>query len=139
MSISSEQVRSTKSRPYRMTKRAESVDDTRRQIHRGSRAAPRDHQPGRDPHRRRGRGSGRHAPDRLPPFADIDALFSACRAHFRTENPIPDPAAWAGIAGLEPRARAALSAMYAWFAEHGEELFPIYRDLTTMPRSTQAR
>ena len=27
--------------------------------------------------------------------------------------------------------------MYGWYRDHGAELFPIYRDMASMPRSTQ--
>ena len=31
----------------------------------------------------------------------------------------------------------AFSQLYAWYGEHGEELYPIYRDAPSMPRTTQ--
>lgn len=70
-------------------------------------------------------------------FEDMDALFAACRTHWEAANPIPDPGTWIGISGLEPRARAAFAAMYAWFADHAEALQPLYRDLETMPAVTR--
>lgn len=72
-------------------------------------------------------------------FADLDVLFEACRAHWRAENPPPNAAAWLDVPELEPRARRALGELYAWFREHAEELFPIYRDMTSMPLSSQER
>ncbi len=70
-------------------------------------------------------------------FADLDVLFEACRAHWRAENPPPDARLGPETRGLEARARRALTELYAWYHEHADELFPIYRDLTTMPMSTQ--
>ncbi len=70
-------------------------------------------------------------------FADLDELFDACRSHWYTTNPLPDATAWRSIPGLEDRARRAFSELYGWYREHGAELFPIYRDMATMPRSTQ--
>ena len=70
-------------------------------------------------------------------FSDLDVLFEACRAHWRAENPPPDPRLWAETPGLEARARRGLTEFYAWYREHAEELFPIYRDMTTMPPSSQ--
>ena len=70
-------------------------------------------------------------------FPDLDVLFRACRAHWRSQNPPPDASAWAATPGLEARARRALTEIYAWFREHGDELFPIYRDLSTSPLSSQ--
>jgi AcrR family transcriptional regulator len=72
-------------------------------------------------------------------FADLDVLFEACRAHWRAENPPPDISAWTGIANLEARARIALTRLYGWFREHADELFPIYRDFSSMPESSRER
>lgn len=70
-------------------------------------------------------------------FADLDALFEACRGHWRAQNPPPDPIAWGAIPDLEERARRALGELYRWYLAHGDELFPIYRDKAAMPVSTQ--
>jgi AcrR family transcriptional regulator len=70
-------------------------------------------------------------------FPDFDGLFAACRAHWRAENPPPDATAWAEIDDLERRTRRALSELYAWYRAKAEALFPIYRDLTTMPLTSQ--
>lgn len=70
-------------------------------------------------------------------FADLDVLFEACRAHWRAQNPPPDPRLWAELFGLEARVRRGLTEFYAWYREHADELFPIYRDMTTMPLSSQ--
>ena len=72
-------------------------------------------------------------------FADLDVLFEACRAHWRAENPPPDAAGWAAIPELEARVSTALTRLYGWYREHAEELFPIYRDISTMPLSSQTR
>jgi AcrR family transcriptional regulator len=70
-------------------------------------------------------------------FPDFDGLFAACRAHWRAENPPPDARAWAEIDDFERRARRALTELYAWYRAKAEALFPIYRDLTTMPVTSQ--
>jgi AcrR family transcriptional regulator len=70
-------------------------------------------------------------------FPDLDVLFQACRAHWRSQNPPPDAEAWLATPDLEARARRALAELYAWFHEHVEELYPIYRDLSTSPLSSQ--
>ena len=72
-------------------------------------------------------------------FSDLDVLFEACRAHWRAENPPPDVRTWSEIPDLETRTREALTRLYGWFHEHAEELFPIYRDMTSMPQSSQDR
>ena len=70
-------------------------------------------------------------------FSDLDELFDACRRHWYTTNPLPDATAWRAIPDLERRAHRAFTELYGWYREHGTELFPIYRDMATMPRSTQ--
>jgi AcrR family transcriptional regulator len=70
-------------------------------------------------------------------FADQDQLFAACMAHWVARNPAPEAAAWPEVPSLRDRARKALTETYVWYAEHGEELWPIYRDFGAMPRSTQ--
>jgi AcrR family transcriptional regulator len=70
-------------------------------------------------------------------FADLDALFAACRAHWSARNPRPDAAAWAAIPGLEERAQLALGELYGWYRDHADELFPINRDAGAMPLSAQ--
>jgi len=72
-------------------------------------------------------------------FPDLDTLFEACRAHWRDENPPPDVTAWADVPRLEDRARRAFSELYAWYAEHAIELFPIYRDIDVSPASSRER
>jgi AcrR family transcriptional regulator len=70
-------------------------------------------------------------------FGDLDALFEACRGHWRAQNPPPDASPWRAIPDLETRARQALGGLYAWYREHADELSPIYRDMTAMPLSAQ--
>ena len=70
-------------------------------------------------------------------FGDLDALFAACRGHWRALNPSPDPVLWSAIPDLETRARTALGGWYAWYRERVDELTPIYRDAASMPLSAQ--
>jgi AcrR family transcriptional regulator len=70
-------------------------------------------------------------------FRDQDELFDACRRHWYTLNPPPEASAWASIPRLEDRARLAFSELYGWFRMHGAELYPIYRDMASMPQSAQ--
>ena len=133
----SERVRSTKSRPYRMRKRAELVDQTRRRI---TEAAVRLHTTVGPANTSISTVAEEAGVTRLTVyrhFADQDELFDACRRHWYTANPLPDTEGWRAIPALEDRARRAFSDMYGWYRDHGAELFPIYRDMATMPRSTQ--
>lgn len=130
-------MRSSKSRPYRMGRRAELVDQTRERI---TAATARLHTtvgPANTSVASIAEEAGVTRLTVYRHFADLDVLFEACRAHWRAENPPPDPRVWAEIGGLEPRAQRALTELYAWYREHAEELFPIYRDMTTMPATSQ--
>ncbi len=127
----------SKSRPYRMRRRAELVDQTRLRI---IEAAMRLHTtvgPGETTIA----GVAAEADvTRLTiyrHFPEIESLFAACRAHWRALNPAPDTEAWRAIPDLEQRAGTALGQLYRWFGEHGDELFPIYRDAGSMPLPAQ--
>jgi AcrR family transcriptional regulator len=130
---------STKARPYRMQRRAEQVDATRDRI---TAATARLHTtvgPANTSVAAIAEEAGVTRLTVYRHFADLDVLFEACRAHWRAENPPPDISAWTGIPDLETRARTALSRLYGWFRDHADELFPIYRDFSSMPASSQER
>lgn len=130
-------MRSTKTRPYRMTRRAELVDETRQRI---TEATARLHTSVGPANTSVAAIAEEADVTRLTVyrhFPDLDVLFQACRAHWRSQNPPPDAGAWPQTLGLEARARRALTEIYAWFHDHADELFPIYRDLSTSPLSSQ--
>lgn len=132
-------MRITKSRPYRMRRRAELVDQTRQRI---TEAAARLHTsvgPAHTSIASIAEAAGVTRVTVYRHFADLDVLFEACRAHWRDQNPPPDASRWLGITELEPRVHLALTGLYSWFREHAEELFPIYRDSSTMPPAAQDR
>jgi len=130
-------MRLTKSRPYRMSRRADLVDQTRQRI---TAAAAHLHTtvgPANTSIAAIAEEAGVTRLTVYRHFADLDVLFAACRAHWRAQNPPPDARAWPETPGLEARARRALTQIYAWYREHAKELFPIYRDLTALPLSSQ--
>jgi AcrR family transcriptional regulator len=126
-----------KSRPYSMSRRAELVDQTRLRI---VEAAMRLHTTV-GPAETSIAGVAQEADvTRLTVyrhFPEIESLFVACRAHWRALNPAPDTDAWRAIPDLRQRAGIALGQLYRWFGEHGDELFPIYRDAGSMPLPAQ--
>lgn len=71
-------------------------------------------------------------------FEDQDALFEACMGHWFATNPPPDIEAWRALEPMAARAHRAFGELYTWYRDHGEELFPIYRDETAMPESARA-
>jgi AcrR family transcriptional regulator len=73
-------------------------------------------------------------------FTDLERLFEACRGHWLALHPPPDPGAWTAIDDLETRARSAFAALYGWYRENADDLFPITRDEMSMPAGArQAR
>jgi AcrR family transcriptional regulator len=73
-------------------------------------------------------------------FPSKDDLFQACMTHWRSLHSPPDPDRWRTIPDFEPRLRSALDELYAWYADNGDDLHPIYRDAAHTPESNrQAR
>lgn len=70
-------------------------------------------------------------------FADLDALFAACTAHWDAQNPRPDATLWSAIPDLEPRARRAFEAIYGWHRDHAEAMAPIHRDVAALPETAR--
>jgi AcrR family transcriptional regulator len=48
-------------------------------------------------------------------FPDEESLFAACSAHWRAENPPPDPQRWAAIEDPGARLETALGELYAFY------------------------
>lgn len=130
-------MRITKSRPYRMQRRAELVEETRQRITEATARLHTSVGPANTSVAAIAAEAGVTRVTVYRHFADLDVLFEACRAHWRAENPPPNASAWPETPDLETRAHGALTELYAWFREHAEELFPIYRDMSTMPPSAQ--
>lgn len=70
-------------------------------------------------------------------FPSMDELFTACMTHWRGIHPPPDVDRWRGIPDFEARLRTALLQLYTWYAENGEDLYPIYRDAAHTPESNR--
>jgi len=68
----------------------------------------------------------RHFPDEL-------ALFSACDAHWRESNPVPDLASWEAIDDPGERLRTALDELYAFYRRTERMMENLHRDEVTMP------
>ena len=106
---------SVQKRPYRMTRRAELEDQTRRRITESTVALHEQLGPARTSisavaERARVRRSTvyRH-------FPDEEALFAACSSHWRAANPPPDARTWAAIEDPAERTETALRELYAFY------------------------
>lgn len=66
-------------------------------------------------------------------FPDERTLFEACAGHWRTQNPAPDPSAWAAVEDPEERLRIALTAIYVFFRKTEGMTGNLLRDLPDSP------
>ncbi|MDQ6878043.1 MAG: TetR/AcrR family transcriptional regulator [Candidatus Dormibacteraeota bacterium] len=65
-------------------------------------------------------------------FPDEAALFDACSAHWRAQNPPPDTDAWAAIRSPDDRLRVALNELHTFY-ERTEQMYDnLFRDETTV-------
>ena len=66
-------------------------------------------------------------------FADEEALFGACSAHWIASHPLPDLAEWAAVDDPAERLRIALAELYAWYARGEYMLENTIRDAALVP------
>jgi AcrR family transcriptional regulator len=66
-------------------------------------------------------------------FPEERDLFAACGAHWRAENPPPDPAPWAAITDPQERLITALSAIYGWYRANEGMIGNTERDAPALP------
>jgi len=69
----------------------------------------------------------------LTSFADEEALFGACSAHWLASNPPPDVEAWGQVADPEERLELALSQLYAYYRRTEGMLDKLLRDAPAVP------
>src|SRR5215213_3342574 len=120
-------------RPYRMTKRADMIDRTKERI---AAAAVEQHLsvgPSRTSISSIAEAAGVTRLTVYRHFADMDEVFGACMAHWLSRHPQPDVGPWMAIDGFEPRARRALTDLYRWYGDVGHVLYPVYRDIDSVP------
>src|SRR4051794_7879130 len=66
-------------------------------------------------------------------FADDEALFGACSAHWSAENPPPDISRWEKVADTDERLELALAELYAYYHRAGGMLDKCLRDEAAVP------
>ena len=132
-------MRSPESRPYRMRRRAEQMDQTRQRI---VEATVQLH------------GSVGPAATTIAAIADLakvtrltvyrhfpdeTVLFNACSAHWLSQQQPPDPDAWAQIDDPATRLRAGLADLYRFCRAGAGMLALVYRDFAALPETHQQR
>jgi len=66
-------------------------------------------------------------------FADEEALFEACSAHWYAQHPPPRIETWAAIADPAERLVVALGELYTWYRGASPMLDLVIRDQTLVP------
>ena len=93
---------SDQKRPYRMKRRAELEEETRRRITESAVALHEELGPAQTSISAIADRAGVRRSTVYRHFRDEEELFDACSSHWRSENPPPDVGAWAAIDDHEP-------------------------------------
>lgn len=124
-------------RPYRMRRRAESQDDTRRRIAESAVALHATLGPARTSISAVAEHAGVRRATVYRHFPDEAALFEACTAHWAAANPAPDLATWAAIDAPDARFGVALHELYTYYRKTEPMLDNLHRDEPTVPLVAQ--
>ena len=124
---------SDQKRPYRMTRRAELEEQTRRRITESAVALHEELGPARTSISAIAERAGVRRSTVYRHFPNEDALFAACSSHWRAANPPPDPSAWAAIEDPAERTETALRELYAFYARTQGMYASLLRDEPLVP------
>ena len=122
-----------KPRSYRMQRRAESQEQTRRRITESAVELHGTVGPSRTSISAVAARAGVRRSTVYRHFPDEAALFDACSAHWAAANPPPELGAWSTIDNPDERLRGALSELYAFYRRTEPMLENLFRDETTVP------
>jgi AcrR family transcriptional regulator len=124
---------SDETRPYRMRRRAELEEETRRRIAASAAELHEEVGPARTTISGVAERAGVRRSTVYRHFPDEEALFAACSAHWGAANPPPDPGVWAGVEDPAARTAAALGELYAYFARTEGMYASLLRDEPLVP------
>jgi AcrR family transcriptional regulator len=119
---------------YKLKKRAERQENTRRRIARATLELHETIGPSLTTRSAIAERAGVGRPTVYSHFPDDLSLGMACSSLEMSENPLPDPGPWEEISDPEGRLRVALTELYAYFRRRERLWANIFRDLE-MPRS----
>jgi AcrR family transcriptional regulator len=122
------------SRPYRMKRRAESQEQTRRRITESAAELHGTLGPSRTSISAVAEHAGVRRSTVYRHFPDEEALFDACSAHWAAANPPPDLGAWAAIEDPDERLRVALEELHGFYSRAERMLDNLFRDETIVPQ-----
>ncbi len=115
-------------RPYRMKKRAELEEATRRRITESAVALHGTVGPARTSVSALAEHAGVRRSTVYRHFPDEASLFAACAAHWMAANPVPEIEAWAAIEDPDTRLRVALAALYPYYRRTAAMMENLIRD-----------
>lgn len=124
---------SDQKRAYRMTRRAELEEETRRRITESAVALHEQVGPARTSITAIAERAGVRRSTVYRHFADEDALFDACSTHFRSLNPPPDLRNWSEIGDPAARTETGLGELYAFYGRTHAMYESLFRDETLVP------
>jgi AcrR family transcriptional regulator len=122
-----------KTRPYRMQRRAESQQQTRLRITESAVELHGTLGPSRTSISAVAAHAGVRRSTVYRHFADEEALFDACSAHWGAANPPPDLGAWSAIEDPDERLGIALAELYAFYGRAEPMLENLFRDEEIVP------
>jgi AcrR family transcriptional regulator len=137
--VEEQQSASTTRATYRMTRRAQQVDETRRRIVSATVGLHGTLGPANTTVSAIAEAAGVTRVTVYRHFPDQDALFSACTSHWAAQQRMPDVAGWREIPTPEGRARAALTDLYRFFSDAEPMLTRSSRDREALPDFVRAR
>jgi AcrR family transcriptional regulator len=129
----SEHRRSAKSRSYQMRKRAEQIDQTRQRIIDAAVHLHGTVGPAETTIAGIAREAGTTRLTVYRHFADEEAIFAACSAHWLSRQVPPKPGEWVEIADPIERVRVGLTDLYRFYRDGESMLTRIHRDLAALP------
>jgi AcrR family transcriptional regulator len=121
------------SRPYRMKRRAESQQETRRRITESAVELHGTLGPSKTSMSAIAAHAGVRRSTLYRHFPDDAAVFDACTAHWAAANPPPDLSAWSEVKDPEERLTVALGELYSFYEQTEGMLGNLFRDELTMP------
>ncbi len=119
-------------RPYRMKRRAELEQRTRRRITESAVALHGTVGPAHTSISAVAELAGVRRSTVYRHFPDEVALFTACTSHWMAANPVPDIQSWAAIESPDERLRSALEELYAHYRRTERMMDNVLRDEATM-------
>jgi AcrR family transcriptional regulator len=124
---------SDQKRPYRMKQRAEAQEATRLRITESAVELHSTFGPSQTTMAAVAEHAGVRRSTLYRHFADEEALFDACSAHWYVQHPPPDIEAWSDIGDPGERLVGALTELYGWYRTASPMLEQLIRDQSLVP------